>query len=180
MVQRAAWRATRATSRCTRARCAASPPRPSNRPAIYHAMIRFLPPILRYLPPHASPSTSQVSAIYHPNQVWRVPITALEPALARVAAAGKTALLLDGTGERVTDMYFMYSEATVIEAKKVAAPCNHPATTLQPTCNHPATTLHALGTPSAPAPPPLYRWSPTCAWRAKRWRRCRRTYANSW
>ena len=169
MVQRAAWRATRATSRCTRARCAASPPRPSNRPAIYHAMTRHLPPILRYLPPHASPSTSHISAIYHPNQVWRVPITALEPALARVAAAGKTALLLDGTGERVTDMYFMYSEATVIEAKKVAAPCNHPATT-----------LHALGTPSAPAPPPLYRWSPTCAWRAKRWRRCRRTYANSW
>ena len=34
-----------------------------------------------------------------PTQVWRVPITALEPALARVAAAGKTALLLDGTGE---------------------------------------------------------------------------------
>ena len=169
MVQRAAWRATRATSRCTRARCAASPPRPSNRPAIYHPMSRFLPrhpplstapcpaiyePIFRYLPPH---------------QVWRVPITALEPALARVAAAGKTALLLDGTGERVTDMYFMYSEATVIEAKKVAAPCSHPATT-----------LHALGTPSAPAPPPLYRWSPTCGWRAKRWRRCRRTCANSW
>ena len=83
--------------------------------------------------------------------MWRVPITALEPALARVAAAGKTALLLDGTGERVTDMYFMYSEATVIEAKKVAAPCNHPATTLQPPCNHPARPRHALGTrPSAP------------------------------
>jgi len=53
------------------------------------------------------------------GKVWRVPITALEPALARVAAAGKTALLLDGTGERVTDMYFTYSEATVIEAKRV-------------------------------------------------------------
>jgi hypothetical protein len=37
-----------------------------------------------------------------------VPITALEPALARVRAAGKTALLLDGTGERVTDMHMHF------------------------------------------------------------------------
>ena len=51
-------------------------------------------------------------------------------------------------------MYFMYSEATVIEAKKVAT---HPATTLRHPCNHPcnhpsAPPLHALGTHPIRAP----------------------------
>eukprot|EP00908_Phaeocystis_cordata_P023830 Transcript_6283.p2 GENE.Transcript_6283~~Transcript_6283.p2 ORF type:complete len:371 (-),score=164.78 Transcript_6283:1271-2383(-) len=75
-------------------------------------------------------TSSEDEPVYE-GKVWRVPITALEPALAKVAAAGKTPLLLDATDTRVTDMYFMYSEATVVEAKKVVTDVRMAGTTVE-------------------------------------------------
>ena len=46
-------------------------------------------------------------------------MTALEEAMTRAVSAGKTPLLLDATAERVTDKYFLYAPATVVEAKRM-------------------------------------------------------------
>ena len=48
-----------------------------------------------------------------------------------MAEKGKTALLLDSTAERVSDNYFMYAEATVVEAKKLVLEVRSAGTPLE-------------------------------------------------
>ncbi|KAL1504287.1 hypothetical protein AB1Y20_010695 [Prymnesium parvum] len=54
------------------------------------------------------------------GKVWRAPLTAFEEALERAIGGGKVPLLLDATAQKVSDLYFLYAPATVVEAKRLA------------------------------------------------------------
>ena len=69
------------------------------------ALAPALDPVLPFRPL----SGNVVHAYGHTNEMFQKQITLL----------AATALLLDRTPEKVTDNYFMYSDATVVEAKKI-------------------------------------------------------------
>lgn len=67
-------------------------------------------------PGAAAPSAAPTAATFD-GPVWRIPVTSLEAALEKCAAAKRTALLLDPSEEKPVDGFFLYATASVIEAK---------------------------------------------------------------